>query len=132
VADVLGHDQHHRPGPPRRRHHEGAADEFRDALRALDAQQFLAGRAQDLGLVGLLRHVLPGMGAVRIADDRDDRAAGIQRLDEPGDEVRRPRPERRVAQAHPPAHLGVGIGGEDAAALVVDQRVLEAEPRTAS
>ncbi len=62
-----------------------------------------------------------------VADDGDHRRAGIQRLDEAGDEVRRAGSERRVDQADAAGDLGIGVGGEDAGALVIDEVVLEAE-----
>ena len=64
---------------------------------------------------------------LRVADDRDHRHAGVERLDQPGDEVGGAGPERRVAHAGPVGHARIGVGGERAAALVVDQEVLEPE-----
>jgi hypothetical protein len=63
------------------------------------------------------------MRAAGVAGDRDDWDAAIQRLNQPGDEVRRTRPERAVANAGPVGDAGVGVGGEGAAALVVDEVV---------
>ena len=127
VADILGHVEHDGARAAGRGDREGAADEFGDALRALDAQEFLAGRAQDVDLPGLLRHVLPGVVAIGIARDRHQRDAGIERFHQPRDEVRRPRAERRIHHAGAVRHPRPGIGGEGAAAFVVDQVVLEAE-----
>ena len=61
---------------------------------------FTAG-LQHFDLPRLLRHVLPGMLAVGVADDRDLRNAGVEALDQPGDEIGRAGPERRVAHAGP-------------------------------
>ena len=58
-------------------------DEFGNALDVLDAQERLAGRPEDRDLVGLLRHVLAGMEAVRVADEDQEGRAGVQRLHEP-------------------------------------------------
>ena len=70
----------------------------------------------------------PACSAVRIAHQRDHRRAGVQRLDQPGREIGRPRPERRIHQPDTARDLGVGIGDEGAGALVVDQVVRQAEP----
>ena len=45
--------------------------------------------------------------------------AGVERLHHAGQQVGGARAERRIAHPHPAAHLGVGVGGEHAAALVV-------------
>jgi hypothetical protein len=123
VADVLRHVDDDGSRPPRGRDREGAAHELRDALDALDADQLLAGGPEDLGLARFLGHVLPGMQAVTVADEHHHRRAGVERLDEPGDEVRRAGAERRVGQADPPRDLSVGVRREDAGALVVDEMV---------
>ena len=128
VADVLRHVDDDGPRPARGRDREGAAHELGDALDALDADQLLAGRPEDLGLARFLGHVLPGVQAVRIADEHHHRRAGVERLDEPGDEVRGAGAERRVGKADPARHLGVGVGREDAGALVVDEVVREPQP----
>ena len=122
-----------RPAPAARgRDREGAAHELGDALDALDADQLLARGPEDLGLARFLGHVLPGMQPVRIADEHHHRRAGVERLDEPGDEVRGAGAERRVGKADPPRHLGVGVGREHAGALVVDEVVLKPSRRAAS
>ena len=128
VADVFRHVDHHRPRTAGGRDREGAAHQFGNAMDRLDADHFLAGRAQDLDLAALLGHVLPGVVAMRVADQRHQRRAGIQGFHQPGDEVGRARPERGVDQADAAGHLGVGIGGEYAGALVVDQMMAQAEP----
>ena len=75
----------------------------------------------------LLRHVLPGVIAVGVADDRDMRHAGVERLDQRGDQIGRARSERRVAHAGTIGDARIGVRGEGAAALVVDQVVAQAE-----
>ena len=82
---------------------------------------------QDFDLAAFLGHVLPGMRAVGVAGDRDDRDAAIQRLDEAGDEVGRAGAERAVANAGAVGDPGIGVGGKGAAALVVDQVVVQAD-----
>ena len=99
-------------------------------LVMLDADQLLDRGPQDFDLAAFLRHVLPGMRAVGVAGDRDDRDAAVQRFDEPGDEVGGAGPERAVADARAVGDPGIGVGGEGAAALVVDQEMAacRAEP----
>ena len=91
-------------------------------------RNFLAGRPQDLDLAGLLRHVLAGVVAMRVADQHHQRRAGIQRFHQAGDEVGGARPERGIRQADAAGHFRVGVGDEHGGALVVDQMVRQAEP----
>ena len=67
------------------------------------------------------------MIAVGVADDRDLRNAGIERLHQRGDEIGRAGAERRVAHAGAVGDARVGVGGERAAALVVDQEMTQPE-----
>ena len=127
VADILGHVEQHRPWPPRGRHRERAPHQLGDAARHLDADQLLDRGLEDFDLAAFLGHVLPGMRAVGVAGDRDDRDAAIQRLDEPGDEVGGAGAERAVANAGAVGDPCIGVGGEGAAALVVDQVVVQAD-----
>ena len=53
-------------------------------------------------------------------------------FDQPGDEVGGAGAERGVAHAGPVGDARIGVGGERAAALVVDQVMLEAERAQAS
>ena len=78
VADILRNVENDRPGASRGRDGESAPDELRNALDLLDADELLDDRAQNLGLPRLLGHVLPGVGAVRVADDRHDRHTGVE------------------------------------------------------
>ena len=121
VADVLRHVEQHRPRPARGRDRKGAAHQFGDAAGHLDPDQLLDRGLEDFDLAAFLGHVLPGMGAVGVAGDRDDRDAAIQQLDEAGDEVGRAGAERAVADAGAVGDPGIGVGGKGAAALVVDQ-----------
>ena len=116
------------PGRPTRRDGEGAAHELGDALNRLDSDQLLRGGTQDLHLPRLLGHVLPGVVPVAVAGDEHQRGAGVQRLDHAGEQVGGAGAERRVAHAHPAAHLGPGVGGEHAAAFVVHQIVVDSKP----
>ena len=125
VADILRHIDHDGTRPAGRGDLEGAGDQLGDAARVLDAQQLLAGGLEDLGLARLLGHVLPGVRAVRVADERDERRPGVERLDEAGDEVGGAGPQGCIDEADAPRHLGVGVGRERAAALVVDEVVIE-------
>ncbi len=125
VAHVLRHIDHHRARPARGRDQEGARDQLRNAACVLDPDELLARRLQDLGLARLLRHVLPGVRAMRVADEGDERRAGVERLDQAGDEVGGAGPERGIDQPDPAGDLGVGVGREGAAALVVDEVVVE-------
>ena len=127
VADVFRHIQYHRPGPAGGRDLEGPANQFRQPLDHLNANDFLAGRRQDLQLAALLGHVLPGVHPVTVANDSNHRRAGIQRLDQPGHQIGGPRSQGRVDHADPSRHLGIGVGGESAAALVIDQRMHQAD-----
>ena len=120
------------PGRPRGRDRERAADVLRDALDDLDPDHLLGHRPQDLELPRLLRHVLPGVVAVRIADDRDDRDAGVERLDQAGHEVGGAGAERRIDHADAAGDARIGIGRERAAALVVDQVCFRPSARHAS
>ena len=128
VADVLRHRHHHGTRPAAGRDLEGAPDQLGDAAGILDAQQLLARRAQDLGLPCLLRHVLAGVQPVAVADEGDDRRAGVERLHQAGGEIGGAGPQGCIHQADAARHLGVGVGGERAAALVVDEVVIELEP----
>ena len=128
VGDVLGHVEHHRAGAPPRRDREGAAHELGDAPDGLDPDQLLGGGTQDLHLPRLLGHVLPGVVAVAVAGDEHERGAGVERLHHAGEQVGGAGPQRRVAHPHPAAYLGVSVGREHAAALVVHQVVVDAEP----
>jgi hypothetical protein len=58
---------------------------------------------------------------------RHHRDAGVERLDQGRDEIGRAGSERAVADARPVGHPRIGVGGEGAAALVVDEMVDEAE-----
>jgi len=127
VADVLENVDQHRAGTPRRRQRERAAHQFRNAVDLLDADQLLDGGAQDVDLPALLGHVLPGMGAMGVAGDRDQRRAGVERLDESGDEIGGARPERAVAHAGAARDPRIGVRREGAGALVVDQMMAQPE-----
>ena len=127
VADVLRHVDDDRSRPARGRDREGAAHELGDALDALDADQLLAAAGLRISVwrdswVMFFQEC----SAVRIADEHHHRRAGVERLDEPGDEVRGAGAERRVGKADPARDLGVGVGREDAGALVVDEVVRRA------
>ena len=69
------------------------------------------------------------MGAVRVADDRDEGHARIEGLDETGRKIRRAGAKGRVADPGAPGDPGEGIGRERAAPLVVDEGV--AQPKLA-
>src|SRR5207248_2301917 len=73
------------------------------------------------------RHVLPGMGAVCVAGDRDNRDAAVQRLDKAGHEVGRAGAQGAVADAGAVRNSGIGIGRKGATALVIDQEMPQAE-----
>ncbi len=127
MRDILGHIDQHRAGPSAGGDGEGAAHMLGDALADFDADQLLHHRAQDLELARLLRHVLPGVLAIGVAGDGDHRNAGVQALNEARHEIGGAWPQRRIDHAGAVRHLGVGIGREGAAALVVDQRVLQSQ-----
>jgi hypothetical protein len=99
VADILGDGDHHRARSAGGRDQERAADQLGDAAGVLDAQQLLAGRPEDLALARLLRHVLPGVLTVGVADEGHQRRAGIERLDEPRHEVGGAGPKGCIDQA---------------------------------
>ena len=63
-----------------------------------------------------------------VAGDEHQGGAGVQRLDHTGEQVGGAGAQGRVAHAHTAGYLGVGVGGEHAAALVVHQIVVDAEP----
>ena len=128
VGDVFRDVEHHRTGSPPGGDGKGAAHELRNALNRLDPDQLLRGGAQDLHLPRLLGHVLPGMIAMAVAGDEHERGAGVQRLDHPRQQVGGAGAEGCVAHPHLAAHLGVGVGRKHAAALVVHQVVVDAEP----
>ena len=134
VADILRHVEHHRARAAGGGDREGAADQFGDALVLSTRMSSLHRGAQDLDLPRFLRHVLPGMVAVGVADDRHQRDAGIERL-RPAPVTRLVAPGPSVA-SHDAGAVGdprPGIGGEGAAALVVDEVMLAGRaPRTAS
>ena len=90
-----------RPAPavPRSRPRRRGAPARGCACVASTRISSLHGGLQDFDLPRLLRHVLPGVIAVGVADDRDLRHAGVERLDQRGDEIGRAGPERRVAHA---------------------------------
>jgi hypothetical protein len=127
VGDVLGDVEHDGAGPAAGGDRVGAAHQLGDAGADLHAQELLHRRTQQPHLLGLLRHPLARVAPVRVPDDRDHGRAGVGRLDEPGDEVGRAGPERRVADADAPRRAGVGVGGERRGALVVDQDVAQPE-----
>ena len=128
VADILRHRHHHWARPAGGGNLEGAPDQLGDAGGLLDAQQLLARRAQDLDLPRLLRHVLARMHAIGVADEGDNRRAGVERLDQAGGEVGGAGAQRGIDQPDAARHLGVGVGRERAAALVVDEVVVELQP----
>ena len=66
-------------------------------------------------------------GAVRVADDRDEGNARVERFDEPRREVGRAGAEGRVADPGAAGDPGEGVGRERAAPLVVDEGVAEPE-----
>ena len=127
VRHVLRHVEDHRPGAPGGGDGVGAAHELRHPVPVLDPDELLRGRGEDLVLARLLGHVLPRVRAVRVADDRDEGNARVERLDEPGREVRRTGAEGRVADPGAPRDPGEGVGREGAAPLVVDEGVAEPE-----
>ncbi len=129
VADILGNVEQHRARPAGSRHREGAAQQLGDAARHLDPDQLLDRRPQDLGLPAFLRHVLPGMRAVGVAGQRNDRHAGVEALDEAGHEIGGAGPERAVAHAGTVGDPRIGVRGERAATLVIDQKMPHAELR---
>ena len=124
MRDILRHRDQHRAGTARGRNREGAAQKFGDAGDHLDPDRFLHQGAQHLDLLGLLRHVLPGVLAVGVADDRDHRHARVERLRQACRQVGRARAEGAVHQPRLVGHARIGIGGKRAAAFVVDQVVL--------
>jgi hypothetical protein len=67
------------------------------------------------------------MHAVGIAGDGDDRDAAVQRLHEPGDEVGGAGAQGAVADAGAVGDPRIGIGSEGAAALIVDEVVVQAD-----
>ena len=127
VTNVLRHVEQHGAGPPRRRNRKRAAHQLGNALGRFEPDQLLDGRPKDVRLPAFLRHVLPRVGAVGVAGDRQHRRAGIERLDEPGDEIGSARPQRAVANAGPVGHPRVGVGRKRARALVVDQMMGQSE-----
>ena len=130
VADILRHVEQHRvPAGRRSRPRRPGAASSGMRLVMLDPDQLLDRRPQDLDLPAFLGHVLPGMSAVGVAGKRDDRHAGVQRLDQAGHEVGGARAERAVAHSRPVGDPRIGVGGKGAAALVVDQEMLHAELR---
>ena len=127
VADIFRHIEQDRSRAAGGRDRKGATGQFGDAARLLDADQFLDGGFEDLGLTAFLRHVLPGMGAVCVAGDRDNRDAAVQRLDKAGHEVGRAGAQGAVADAGAVRNSGIGIGRKGATALVIDQEMPQAE-----
>ncbi|MCY1516705.1 hypothetical protein D9M68_513530 [compost metagenome] len=125
VRDVLGDVQHHGAGPAAGRNRERAAHQLRNALDLLHAQHVLDDGAQHFQLARFLRHVLPRVHPVRIAHQGHHRRARVVGLRKPCHQVGRARSQRGVAHARTAADLGVGIGGEDRAALVVDEVVVQ-------
>ena len=99
VADILRHIEQYRPRPARGRDRKGAGQQFGNAGGLLDPDQFLDRRPQDFDLARLLGHVFPGMRAVGVAGEGDDRGPGVQCLDQAGNEVGGAGAERAVA--HP-------------------------------
>ena len=63
-----------------------------------------------------------------VTGDEHQRGSGVERLDHAGEEVGGAGAQRRVAHPDPAGHLGVGVGREHAAALVVHEVVVDAEP----
>jgi hypothetical protein len=129
MRHVLRHVEHDGAGAAGGGDGESATHELGHAARQLDADQLLHRRTEDFDLARLLGHVLPGMGAMRVASDRDHGHAGVQRLDERGDEVGGARSERAVADARPVGDAGPCVRREGAAALVIDEEVLQPELR---
>ena len=128
MRHVLRHRKDDRPRTAGGRDGERAPHELGDPRAGLDADELLDCRSQDLELARLLRHVLPRVVAVRVADDGDERDAGVERLDERGHEVRRARSQRRVAHSGATGDPRVRVGGERARPLVLDQVMGQAEP----
>ena len=130
VRDILRHIDQHRAGAPARRNRKGASHVLGQPLDDLDANDLLHSRPQNFDLTRLLRHVLRGVLAVRIARDDDHGQAGVEALDDARYEVRRARTECAVAHTGPVRDLRVGVCCKGTRPLVVDERVLQAE-RTA-
>ena len=127
VGDVLGDVEHDRARPPRRRDRESPAHELGDAARDLDAQELLtAGRRSRTWSVSWVM-CRPACVALRVADDGDDRAAGVERLDQAGDEVRRAGPSVASHTPTRPDTRAYASAAKRRAALVVDQDVPQAE-----
>jgi hypothetical protein len=63
-----------------------------------------------------------------VAGQRDQRHAGVQRLDQRGDQIGGAGAERAVAQARAVGDAGERIGSETAGALVIDEVVDEPGP----
>ncbi len=129
VADILGNVEQHGARPAGGRHRKSAAQQLGDAARHLDPDQLFDRRPQDLGLPAFLRHVFPGMRAVGVAGQRNDRHAGVEALDEAGDQIGSSGAERAVANAGAVRDASIGVRGERAATLVVDQKMPHAELR---
>jgi hypothetical protein len=129
VTDILRHVEQNRSRPARGRDREGAPQKFGDAARMLHPDQLLDRRPQNFDLAAFLGHVLPGMGAVGVAGKGHDRRSGVQRLDQAGHQIGGSRSQRAVANARPVGHARIGVGRKGAAALVVDQKMLQAELR---
>ncbi len=68
------------------------------------------------------------MIAVRVPNDRNNGRARIQRLDQTGHKVRRPRPQRGIHQPDTVRDLGIGIRREHRTAFIIDQVVVQPQP----
>ena len=121
------------PGPagPRSRPRRRGAP-ARGCGFVLDADQLLHGGLQNsvcrASCVMFFRRAAR-LASPMIATSGD---AGVERLHQRGDQVGGAGAERRVADAGPVGDPRIGVGGERAAALVVDQVVSSPSARTAS
>ena len=127
MADILGHVEHDRSWSAACRHGECAPHKFGDTLCGFDADQFLDRWAQNFDLPCLLRHVLPGVVAIAVADENHQRNSSVEGFDKAGDEVGGTRTERAIAHTGTIGDAGIRVGCEGTAALIIDQTVLQPE-----
>ncbi|CFP48377.1 Uncharacterised protein [Bordetella pertussis] len=116
--DVLGQGQHHGPRPARQRDLVRPMDEFRDALRVVDAGHPLGHLAVHPAVVDLLEGLPFGHVGAHLADEQNHRCRVLEGGMHAYAGVGGARPARHEADAGLAGQLAIGFGHEGRAALL--------------
>ena len=120
MGDIFGDVEDHGTRAAGSGHGKGPAHELGNAMAPFDADQLLHDGREDLGLTGLLGHILARMIPVGISDESHQGNARGGRFHQSGGEVGGSGAQRAVAEPDAAGDPGVAVGGKGAGAFIVD------------